>query len=509
MFLGIDLGTSGVKAVLVDAKDRVLASATSPLDVQRPRPLWSEQDPERWWQATCQALIRLRAAAPAAYAATRGIGLSGQMHGAVLLDESDRVLRPAILWNDGRSFAECRALEEREPQCRKLTGNRAMPGFTAPKLLWVQRHEPELFSRVNKVLLPKDWLRLRLTGEHASDVSDASGTLWLEVAERRWSEAMLAATDLPVEAMPHLLEGTQPSGTLRPQVARELGLREVPVAAGAGDQAAGAAGAGVVHPGQASLSLGTSGVYFVTTDRFAPNPDRAVHAFCHALPDTWHQMAVMLSAASCLSWVTRLCHAPNESAFLAEIEAECHGPSPVTFLPYLSGERTPHDNPVARGVFFGLSADTSRAELGRAVLEGVALAFADCQQALLEGGGGTSGKRAGQGVVPRIDEVSVIGGGARSSLWGRILAACLDRPLAYRAGGEVGPATGAARLGRLAVTDEAPLEVCQAPPVERVIEPEVDWVVAYAERLQPFRQLYASLKPLFAPAPAALEETYP
>ena len=493
MFLGIDLGTSAVKAVVTDGAGRVLDEATAPLALSRPEPLWCEQDPEAWWQAADKAVRAL--ATRGHTAGVRALGLSGQMHGAVLLGDDERPLRPAILWNDGRSAAACRELEARVPGSRQITGNRAMPGFTAPKLLWVREHEPEIFARTRRVLLPKDTLRLRLTGEAVSDASDASGTLWLDVGARRWSETMLEACGLELRAMPRLVEGSEPSGRLRAEVASAWGLERVPVAGGAGDQAAGAIGAGVIRPGQASLSLGTSGVLFVADERFRPHPERAVHAFCHALPGRWHQMSVILSAASCFGWVTRLTGAPDEAALLEEIESGS-GPSPrLLFLPYLSGERTPHDDPDATGVFVGLDHATDRAALGRAVLEGVAFALADGQQALLESGA-------------CLDEISVIGGGSRSPLWARILASVLQRPLDYRAGGSVGPALGAARLARLALGEEPAESVCVAPPLERVVEPEPDWVDAYAERLARFRELYHRLAPQQPAAPDATGEEH-
>ena len=282
MYLGIDLGTSGVKAVLADGDGRIAGQASAALAVSTPRPLWSEQAPQDWWSATVRAVDELKAEHGGALAGTRAIGLSGQMHGATLLDARGGVLRPAILWNDGRSGAECAALEAAVPDARRITGNLAMPGFTAPKLLWVAAHEPEVFARVAKVLLPKDYLRYRLSGEHVAEMSYASGTLWLDVANRRWSEEMLAATGLDLEQMPRLVEGSEPSALLTPALARGWGMTgEVVIAGGAGDNAAGAAGIGTVAPGRAFLSLGTSGVLFAANRAFAPNPERAVHAFCH------------------------------------------------------------------------------------------------------------------------------------------------------------------------------------------------------------------------------------
>lgn len=480
MFLGIDLGTSGVKAILLDAADTVVAEATAPLGVSRPEPLWSEQDPADWWRATCEAVGALRAADVRAFAAIQAIGLSGQMHGATLLDAADEPLRPAILWNDGRSEQECADFESRVPDSRNITGNLAMPGFTAPKLLWVREHEPETFKRITKILLPKDYLRLRMTGEFATDLSDASGTLWLDVARRAWSTEMLEATGLALSSMPRCFEGTEVTGKLRAEVASEWGCESVPVVAGAGDQAAGAAGAGVVSPGQAILSLGTSGVYFVATDSFRPNPDRAVHAFCHCLPGTWHQMSVMLSAASCLTWAAKLTGSENEAALLAKVEASAARSERLLFLPYLSGERTPHNDPHATGVLVGIDHETDAAALGRAVLEGVAFAFADGQDALLAAGGG-------------IDSVSVIGGGSRSKLWGTILASALERPLIYRKGGEVGPALGAARLARIGLSGEAPADVCRELPEDFVALPDAALLDQYHASRARFAKLYPAL----------------
>ncbi len=482
MYLGLDLGTSGVKAVLVDEEQRVVDGETAALSVSRPRPLWSEQDPEDWWRAADAALRALAARRPRELGAVRGLGLSGQMHGATLLDARDRVLRPAILWNDGRAAAQCEELERRAPRARAITGNRAMPGFTAPKLLWVAEHEPDVFSRVAAVLLPKDYLRLRMTGERATDASDAAGTLWLDVAARAWSPEMLAATGLDLRAMPRVCEGPEATGCVRPELARSWGLPQgVRVAAGGGDNAAGAIGVGVVREGDAFLSLGTSGVYFAAGNAFAPHPEGGVHAFCHCLPDTWHQMSVILSAASCLTWVAKLTGARDEAALLAEVEEGGLEDDGLLFLPYLSGERTPHDDPRARGVFFGLTHETSRARLARAVLEGVAFALADGQDALLAAG-----------AAPR--RVFLIGGGARSALWGRILAAALDRELATPTGGELGPAFGAARLARLAVTGEPPDAVCAPPPTERAVAPDPALRDRYRARRATFRALYPALR---------------
>jgi len=474
-----------VKAVLLAEQGLIMGSASAPLDVSRPAPGFSEQDPEVWWQATLRAVNALPGAGRAA---VRAIGLSGQMHGATLLDAQDRTLRPAILWNDGRSAEECLELERREPASRTLTGNIMMPGFTAPKLLWVARHEPDVFRRTACVLLPKDYVRLRLIGEKVSDMSDAAGTGWLDVGRREWSDAMLAATDLSRAHMPRLVEGSSPSAALTSEAAAALGVPRVVVAGGGGDNAASAVGLGVVRPGQAFLSLGTSGVLFVVTDRFRPNPDRAAHAFCHCLPDRWHQMSVMLSAASTLDWVAQVVGSSDLPRLVAQAEAHGLSRHSALFLPYLTGERTPHNDPNCRGVFFGLRPDTTAAELTGAVLEGVAFAFADGLEVLTE-----KGDQAGQ----PVNEISVTGGGARLPFWGRLIAAALHRPLTYRSGGEVGAALGAARLARLAAGEGSEEVVCPAPPVERVVQPDPALSALLAGRRRTFQRLYRDLKNTF------------
>ena len=481
MYLGIDIGTSSVKAVLVNDGGSLVDQASEALTVSRPQPGFSEQDPEAWWQATVKAV---KALPSGLRGAVRAVGLSGQMHGATLLDEKDRPLRPAILWNDGRSANECVELERRVPDARAITGNIVMPGFTAPKLLWVAKHEPEVFKRTAHVLLPKDYVRLKLTGEKVSDMSDASGTAWLNVGTRDWSDALLTATGLSRANMPSLAEGTSPTGSLTSRVAEELQLRRVVVAGGGGDNAASAVGLGVVSPGQAFLSLGTSGVLFVVTDQFRPNPDRAAHAFCHCLPGRWHQMSVMLSAASTLDWVAQITQQADLPSLVEAAKARGLGRHTPLFLPYLTGERTPHNDPDARGVFFGLRADTDATDLVVAVLEGVALAFADGLDVLLEKGGS-------------IGEISVTGGGARLPYWGELLAAALNRPLTYRLGGEVGAALGAARLARLALGVDRVEDVCVAPPIGRVVKPDAGLASLMSMRRRTFLRLYQDLRNTF------------
>ncbi|GAB2903331.1 xylulokinase [Paraburkholderia jirisanensis] len=488
MYLGIDLGTSEVKVLLLASDGRVIGTAGSPFTVSRPHPRWSEQNPEDWWKGTREALFALRERHPDEFAQIRGIGLSGQMHGAVLLDAQDRVLRPAILWNDMRSVDECAELTERAPELHRIAGNLAMPGFTAPKLLWVARHEPEIFRQTACVLLPKDYLRLQLTGGKVSDPSDAAGTLWLDVAQRDWSDSLLAACNLTRAHMPSLAEGSAPSGMLLPALAHELGLREpVVVAAGGGDNATSAIGIGATQPGDGFVSLGTSGVLCVIGDSFRPNPESAVHAFCHAIPDRWHQMSVVLSAASCLRWACKLT-GTNETSLLPEIEAlpeDALTNAPI-FLPYLSGERTPHNDPYAQGVFFGMTHATDRALLGYAVLEGVTLALTDGLDAL---------KAAGT----EANALSLLGGGARSNYWGQLLADALNTNTRKHGGGETGAALGAARLGWLAAGGD-PAHVLTKPPVEIEFTPNPKRHAVLRKRLETYRMLYRQLKPVFAAA---------
>ena len=487
MFLGLDIGTSGVKAVVLSESGLLLAEGHAPFSVSRPRPLWSEQNPDDWVAATHAAVLSLPADVRAK---VQGVGLAGQMHGATLLGADDRPLRPAILWNDGRSFAECAGLEAAVPDSRTITGNIAMPGFTAPKLAWVRAHEPEVFAAVRTVLLPKDYVRLCLTGEKASDMSDSAGTLWLDGARRDWSDAMLASCALTRDHMPRLYEGCAVTGTLLPTIAAEWGIDQgkgrVPVIAGGGDNAAGAIGVGVVRDGDAFLSLGTSGVIFAATEAFRPNSDSAVHAFCHALPNLWHQMSVHLSAASCVDWAVSACGFADVPAFFAAAEGVGAREAGPLFLPYLSGERTPHNDPHIRAAWLNMGNETGAAELAQAVLEGVAFAHADGLNAL----------RAAGSSIPAL---RVIGGGARSAYWGKILASVLETPLHYSGGGEVGPALGAARLAQIGVTGADAKGVCTAPPIARVIEPNATLTATLSRKRALFKAAYPALKTLGEP----------
>ncbi|MBA2481264.1 MAG: xylulokinase, partial [Planctomycetes bacterium] len=457
--LGIDLGTSGCKAVVVRDDGTIAATATSSYPLSTPKPQWSEQDPAHWWQGLVESVRAALAQVPGERIA--GIGIGGQMHGAVLLDGAERVLRPAILWNDGRCQEECDLLHKRVPTLVKETGNRALVGFTAPKLVWVRRHEPRIWKQVRTVLLPKDWLRLRLTGEKVAEMSDGSGMLLMDVAKRRWSAKMLAACDIDESYLGRLIEGSAVGGTVTAEAARELGLPAgIPVVGGAGDQAAGAVGAGCVTPGSTTIALGTSGVVFTTTKGYRPDKQGRLHTFCHALPNTWHQMGVMLSAAGSLQWY-RDTMAPGE-----EFSALCRGAvdAPIgceglTFLPYLTGERTPLFDPRARGGFIGLTRMHRREHLTRAVLEGISIGLADSLR-LIRGAG------------TRVAEATVTGGGTRSPEWMQILADVCDVRVVCRTGADAGPALGAARLALIGCAGIARATACAPGPVERTYVPD-------------------------------------
>ena len=484
MFLGLDLGTSELKAMLLSNQHQVIATAGAPLTVQRPHTLWSEQNPADWWTALETVMAQLNREQPQALSQVLAIGLSGQMHGATLLDADNQVLRPAILWNDGRSGSQCEQLTRNVSELHVITGNLAMPGFTAPKLLWVREHEPDIFSKTKLVLLPKDWLRLKLGGVAVSDFSDASGTLWLDVGGRCWSEALLAASGLSLSHMPRLVEGSQVSGMLLPEWALRWGLpSDVLIAGGGGDNAASAVGMGLVQPGQGFVSLGTSGVIFVTTDQFLPNPAQAMHAFCHAVPGRWHQMSVMLSAASALTWAVRNFGFADEAALIAaaancRLDARARAP---VFLPYLSGERTPHNNAHAQAVLFGLTTSHERCDIAYAVLEGVGFGLLD--------GFNTLSLPASS----KVAELSIVGGGSRSAIWAQLLADTLGVPLTTHKASAAGGALGAARLGWLA-NGGVEAQVCTVPPVTQRYEPNPAEHQRLQTRNQRFRTLYLALR---------------
>lgn len=465
-YLGIDLGTSGVKVLLMDEAQRICGSATARLEVARPQDGWSEQAPQDWIDATRQALAELARAHD--LSGLRGIGLSGQMHGAVCLDRDDQVLRPAILWNDGRAEREAAELDA-QPIFRALSGNIVFAGFTAPKLVWMARHEPALYARVARVLLPKDYLRLWLTGEYVSEMSDAAGTSWLDTAKRDWSDELLQASGMSRAQMPALVEGSAVSGRLRDALAAELGLpRGVVVAGGAGDNAASAIGAGSIRAGQGFVSLGTSGVIFTATDSYLPLAESAVHAFCHALPHTWHHMGVVLQASAAMEWYGALT-GTAPAALTAALGEQLPLPQDAMFLPYLSGERTPHNSPALRASFHQLSSRDTRESLTHAVLEGTSFALKDALLALHAAGS-------------RPDSLLALGGGAQSRYWLKLLATILNLPIEIPESGDFGAAFGAARLGLIAAETASPTQICTAPAITEVIRPDPALIAAYGEK---------------------------
>jgi xylulokinase len=478
MYLGIDLGTSGVKVLLIDQSQAIVDSASASLSVSNPHHGWSEQDPLSWITATENAMSAL--AERNELAAVKGIGLSGQMHGATLLDPAGEIIRPCVLWNDVRSHAEAEQFNS-NPLFEKVTGNVVFPGFTAPKIAWCAGHEKENFDRIAKVLLPKDYLRYWLTGEFVSEMSDASGTGWLDIGARKWSADLLAATGLSIDHMPSLVEGTAVSGQLRAELAGQFGMKSsVVVAGGAGDNAASACGLGSVKPGAAFASLGTSGVLFVSNESFKPNAASAVHAFCHALPERWHQMGVILSATDSLNWYARI--AGTDAADLtAALGDTLRAPSHVTFLPYLSGERTPHNDAHIRGVLSGITTSTGRDDLTQAVLDGVSFAFRDNLSALAAAG-------------TEVERVTAVGGGSQSRYWLASLATCLNIPVDVLNDGEFGAAFGAARLGLIAAENSDAEAVCQSAPAAFTVEPVAEQVAAYDDAYQHFHALYPAQK---------------
>lgn len=477
MYIGLDLGTSGLKGILIGEDQTVLAEATAPLTVSRPAEGWSEQSPSDWISAAEAVLDQLAAKG---LGAVRGIGLSGHMHGATLLDKGDEVLRPCILWNDTRSHEEAAELDG-DPMFRRLTGNIVFPGFTAPKLLWVRHNEPRIWDRVAKILLPKDYLRLWLTGEHVGEMSDAAGTSWLNTGKRDWSDDLLAATGLTRAQMPRLVEGSAVSGHLREALAARWGLpKGVVIAGGGGDNAASGVGVGVVRAGEAFVSLGTSGVLFAANDGYQPDPATAVHTFCHALPNTWHQMGVILAATDALNWYANL--TGTDAAKLTGELGPLQAPAKTVFLPYLGGERTPLNSATVRGAFTGLEHATDRAAGTRAVLEGVTYAIRDCRDALAATG-------------TRLEHLLAVGGGSRSDYWLRAIATALDCPVQLPVAGDFGGAFGAARLGLMAATG-AGAEIATLPKIARTIDPDPTLKDAFDAGHARFRAAQSAIKDL-------------
>jgi xylulokinase len=486
--LGIDLGTSELKAVLLDGKGIVLAQAAAALSIARPQPGWSEQNPEDWWRACVSVLHQLKDASPATYARIRCVGLSGQMHGAVLVDRRDECIRPAILWNDSRAIAESAALAHDYPSFSAITGSLPMAGFTAPKLMWLKTHESEIFRTVDCVLSPKDYLRLKLTGDRITDVSDAAGTLWLDVGKRRWFEPIIQATGLEPPQLPRLVESTDAAGVLNAPVAAMLGLKQgIVVAGGGGDNPASGVGIGAVDSGQSFITLGTSAAVVSITDRMIANAGAGVHSYCHALPGRWYTMGAILSGASCLKWITRILSQPSEQDLIDLVSTNLPLDWPVPrsaplFLPYLSGERTPHNDPLARGGFMNLAHDTTPALLGYAVLEGVGFALRDAMNSV-ESTGAT------------VASCSLVGGGARSNYWAQLLSNILERKLRILAGSELSASIGAAKLGFAA--DGCDPKILQTGlPVKMEFAPQASLCASLQDRYDKFRGLFPAVQSL-------------
>ena len=476
MFIGLDLGTSHLKGIVIDDAQNVCAEASVSLSLMRPKNGWSEQNPQDWLDATENVMASL--ANKVNLKKVNAIGLSGQMHGATLLDKNDNVLRPCILWNDTRSAEEASYLDSKTI-FRNLTGNIVFPGFTAPKLAWVRKHEPNIFEKISKVLLPKDYLRLWLCGEYVAEMSDAAGTSWLDVKRRDWSDALLAETDLDRSQMPTLIEGCEISGVLKKTHASKWGLPHgVIIAGGGGDNAASAIGVGVVKAGDAFVSLGTSGVLFAASDEYQPDAASAVHTFCHALPNTWHQMGVILAATDAMNWFGQVLNSSAQE--MTNDLGVLKAPSKTLFLPYLGGERTPHNDAQIRASFINLGHNADRQAMIRAVIEGVAFAFRDCFDALSSTG-------------TKINQLVAVGGGAKSEYWVQAIATALGLPISIPVAGDYGGAFGAARLGMIAYGINR-YDVAISPKIKHIIEPVMSLHDDYLSALKSYRETYKVLK---------------
>ena len=490
LFLGIDTSTTGSKALLVDESGAVLGTASSPHTLSTPKPLWSEQDPQEWWEAVSASIRSVLQRADAKAEAVEAVGLTGQMHGLVLLDEAGKVLRPAILWNDQRTAAQCDEIRERIGKLRliQITGNDALPGFTAPKILWVAQNEPEVYAKARHVLLPKDYVRYNLTGVHAMDKADGAGTILFDLKRRDWSLDVLRALDIDPAWMPPTFEGPEVTGTVSGVAAAATGLKAgTPVVAGGGDQAAQAVGVGAVEAGIVALTLGTSGVVFASTPEAYIEPQGRLHAFCHAVPGMWHFMGVMLSAAGSLQWLhDTLAPGMSFDDLIGEAEAVPAGCEGLQFLPYLSGERTPHPDPLARAAWIGLTLRHGRGHMTRAVLEGVAFGLKDCFE-LIKGAG-----------LGEIRQVRISGGGARSDLWREILASTFEAELVTVNTTE-GAAYGAALLAGVSAGAWSSVpEACKAVvKITGETSPDPAWVESYRRAHTIYGGLYPALKTSF------------
>ena len=482
MYLGLDLGTSGLKGILITKNQEVVGVAEYNYSVQNLKTGWSEQNPKDWVEA-CENVIRALANQfPSQISELKGIGISGQMHGAVLLDKNGTVIRPCMLWNDTRSYTQAQKMDEGE-LFRKISGNIVFSGFTAPKVSWVQENEPENFKKIASILLPKDYLRFWLTGDLVSEMSDAAGTSWLDLENRCWSEALLAVSNLNLKQMPTLIEGSEVGGMLKHQLKSQWNIvGNVSVVGGAGDNAAAACGCGVMSEGQGFISLGTSGVLLAARDGCFPSPETAVHTFCHAVPNKWYQMGVILAATDSLNWLSRISgKTPAELSGLLKLEP--NGPSDLKFLPYLAGERTPHNDPLTRGAFIGLDISHNHSDLTQAVFEGVAFALKDSLMALNKTGA-------------KIETLFALGGGGQSKFWLQTISNILNMPLSLPNKGELGAALGASRLSLAAGENIKIQEVMTEPKVEEVLRPTSDLVGNYEDAYRIYRNAYPNIKVL-------------
>lgn len=482
MYLGLDLGTSGLRALLVDGQGAIIGTSEAAYTVQHPHAGWSEQDPLEWTVACDRAVETLRAQVPTAFSKLKAIGVSGHMHGATLLDQTGQVLRPCMLWNDTRAHKEAQQLDA-IPSFRSVSGNIVFPGFTAPKVMWLAEHEPEIFAQIAKVLLPKDYLNFWLTGEHASDMSDSAGTSWLDVGARGWSDDLLSRSGMRKDQMPRLVEGCEPIGTITSDLAEKWGVSpKVIVVAGGGDNAVAACGVGALKEGDAFVSLGTSGVLLAAKDSYSPLPASAVHTFCHAVPGKWYQMGVILAATDSLNWLAR--NLGKDAAALSNALGDrINGPNAMQFLPYLSGERTPHNDSKVRGAFLNIDISASRNDLTQAVMEGVSFALRDSLEALKSTG--TS-----------LNKALAIGGGSQSPYWLELVATVLDLPLDVPEKGEFGAALGAARLAIVGATGVHPEVIMTPPKIAKTICPRADLRADYDAAYDRYRKAYPVLKAL-------------
>jgi len=479
MFLGIDLGTSGIRVLLVNAEGRAIVSAEVAIKVSHPHIGWSEQDPSIWIAALEKAVGKLKSST-SAFSQVKGIGVSGQMHGATLLDSRDQVIRPCILWNDTRSHLEAAELES-AANFRDISGNIVFPGFTVPKLEWLRKNEPNNYSRIAKVLLPAAFLNFYLTRDHVADMSDSSGTSWLDTRKRAWSLDLLAAGNMREDQMPRLVEGSEPAGKLCPELSQKWGLPgDVIIAGGAGDNAAAACGTGVLAEGQGFVSLGTSGVVLAARDTYRPNPDSAVHTFCHAIPNCWYQMGVMLSATDSINWLSSII-GKTPRQLTKPLGDTLQAAGRIRFLPYLSGERTPHNDAAIRGAFMGLGSETSTEDMTRAVLEGVAFGLRDSAEALKATGA-------------KLEHMLAIGGGTASRYWVKLLATVLGTPLYLPKSSEFGAALGAARLAICATTGADARDIMSSPETFVCVAPEASLIETYDQAYVAFRASYPRIK---------------